>query len=88
MKSAMNLKCILITMQKVTLILYRHFCKEANIGYFYPDIQESERRTRMALGVDRQSFQRWIHDDGCTEAAVKQEGKTKLMILTRIPLDV
>jgi transposase len=64
-------------MQKVTVILYRHFCREAKRGRLYHDINNPEKRTQLALGVDRASFFRWIRQD-FESTEVKQGRKRKV----------
>lgn len=73
----MSLKCKFITMQKVTVLLYQHFRRESKMGHLYCDIHDPEKRTQLALGLDRLSFARWITQDAeCTH--VKQGRKRKI----------
>lgn len=73
----MNLKIKLITLQKVTVLLYRHFCKEAKRGRLYHNIKEPKKKTRQALGVDRTSFYRWIGHGVQSVKVTFKEGKKK-----------
>lgn len=61
-------------MQKVTVLLYQHFRRESKRGHLYCDIHNPEKRTQLALGLNRESFSRWIKQDTkCTN--VKQGRK-------------
>src|ERR1700729_477799 len=73
----MSLKCKFITMQKVTVLLYQYFRRESKMGHLYCDIHDPEKRTQLALGLDRASFSSWIRQDSeCTH--VKQRRKRKV----------
>ena len=69
-----SLKCIFITMQKVTVLLYQHFRRESKRGHLYCDIHNPEKRTQLALGLNRESFSRWIKQD--TKCTNVKQGRT------------